>query len=249
MRHSPPCALALLLVACSGEVGGSSESDSSDSPSALEPGDHLVEFDGVSTYVHVPPHSGDPSLVVYLHGISGAGIWDGTAWVAPNPTNLTDAADELDFVLAVPGVSTDVDDHQWTTDDAGAGEIDAVLTGVERDTLADPARAFVIGVSKGGAMATWYGLFHPQNARGIATVSGGYPFDYPEPEPDPKLPFYIAHDPEDPEVPYSDAVRLAADLEAHGHAYRFEDWELGDDGHGWNPGLPEPILDFLENPN
>ena len=245
MRHWSPCALSLLLAACSGAPGA----DSSSPPEGLEPGDHLVEFDGVSTYVHVPPDAEDPSLVVFLHGISGAGIWDGTAWVPPNQTNLTDAADELDFVLAVPGVTTDVDDHQWTTDDAGAAQIDAVLAGVESETRANTARAFVIGVSKGGGMASWYGLYHPKNARGIATVSGGYTFDYPEQEPDPKLPFYIAHDPKDPTIPYSNAVRLAADLEAHGHAYLFEDWELGDDGHGWNPDLPEPMLDFLKDPN
>jgi len=244
MGHSSLCATGLLLAACSGEGGGSS-----DPPAGLEPGDHLVDFDGVSTYVHVPPDSEDPSLVVFLHGTNGAGTWDGSAWVPASPINLTDASDELDFVLAVPGVSTGKDDHQWTTDDAAAAQIDAVLAGAESETSANPARAFVLGVSKGGAMATWYGLLHPGNARGIATVSGGYPFDYPEAEPDPKLPFYIAHDPTDPEVAYSNAVRLAADLDAHGHAVLFEDWELGDDGHGWNPDLPEPILDFLLDPN
>jgi poly(3-hydroxybutyrate) depolymerase len=244
MRHSSRCASVLLFAACSGEAA-----DSSGQPAGLEPGDHLVEFDGVSTYVHVPPDSEDPSLVVFLHGISGAGIWDGSAWVAPNPTNLTDAADELDFVLAVPGVSTGVDDHDWTTDDAGAAQIDAVLAGVASETSVNTARAFVLGISKGGGMATWYGLNHPTSARGIATVSGGYPGGYPDDEPDPKLPFYIAHDPVDPQSPYSNAVELAEDLEAHGHAVLFEDWELGDDGHGWNPDLPEPMLDFLIDAN
>ena len=244
MRHSRPCASALLLVACSGEGA-----DSSRPSESLEPGDHLIEFDGVSTFVHVPPDSEDPSLVVFLHGTNGAGTWDGSTWVPASPINLTAASDELDFVLAVPGVSTDVDDHDWTTDDAGAAQIDAVLAGAESETSANPARAFVLGVSKGGAMASWYGLYHPQNARGIATVSGGYPFDYPDDEPDPKLPFYIAHDPADPTISYSNAVELAADLDAHGHSVRFEDWELGEDGHGWNPDLPEPILDFLIEAN
>ncbi len=98
-------------------------------------------------------------------------------------------------------------------------------------------------------MATWYSLRRPTIARGIATVSGGYPQGYPDEEPDPKLPFYIAHDPRDPDVPFAEAEALAQDLEAHGHELLFEEWELGDDGHGWNPGLPEPMLAFLLDPS
>jgi poly(3-hydroxybutyrate) depolymerase len=243
MRHSSRCALALLLAACSGERG---DDDSAGGATGLEPGDHLVDFGGVSTYVHVPPDVEAGALIVFLHGISGAGTWDGSAWQAPNPTNLAQSSDELGFVLAVPGVSTTVDDHEWHLDDASAAEIDAVVAGVRGEVSIDAARAFVIGVSKGGAMATWYGLHHVgAAARGIATISGGYPFGYPEVEPDPKLPFYVAHDPRDPEIPYTNAEQLAADLEAHGHVLAFEDWELGQDGHGWNPDLPQPMLEFL----
>jgi predicted esterase len=221
------------------------DGDTSTPEPDLEPGDYLVVFEGVSTYVHVPSDSRNAPLLVFLHGSNGAGTWDGSTWRPANPINLVKASEELAFVLAVPGVSTSVDDHDWTFDDAGALQIDAVLAGVQAETSIDAALAFVVGVSKGGAMATWYGLNHPWHARGIATVCGGYPFDYPDQEPDPKLPFYIAHDPMDPEVPYSSAVQLAEDLDAHGHAVLFEDWELGDKGHGWNPHLPEPILDFL----
>ena len=247
MCRSPHCALGLLLAACTGEVD-----DSASTPEPeldhLAPGDHLLEFGGVSTYVHVPPDSPSAPLIVFLHGTNGAGTWDGSAWQQPNPTKLAESSDELHFVLAVPGVSAGADDHDWSLNAASAAEIDAVIAGVETQTSVDPERAFVVGVSKGGGMASWYGLNHPGLAKGIAPISAGYTFGYPTTEPDPKLPFYIAHDPRDPQIAYTNAEQLAADLDAHGHAFELEDWELGQDGHGWNPDLPEPILGFLTDP-
>ena len=43
-------------------------------------------------------------------------------------------------------------------------------------------------------------------------------------------------------MPYSRSETLAADLEAHGHDYVFTDWELGSNGHGWNPELSVAVL-------
>jgi poly(3-hydroxybutyrate) depolymerase len=245
MRRSRSCALGLFLAACGGEDGGQPPSCPN---TGLEEGDQLTSYGGVAAYVHLPAGADCAPLVVYLHGSNGAGTWDGSKWSEPNPTNLAASAEDLGFVLAVPGVTTDKDDHDWHMDDDSAAEIDSVLQGVEAQAPVDPAHAFVIGLSKGAAMATWYGLNDPATAHGIASVAGGYPFGYPEEEPDPKLPFYIAHDPRDPEVPYAEAEALAKDLDAHGHAYLFEDWKLGEDGHGWNPDLPEPILAFLMDP-
>jgi poly(3-hydroxybutyrate) depolymerase len=238
-------ALPLLLAAC----GGRDDSAAPCADAELGAGEHLEDFDGLSTYVHVPDVDGCAPLVVYLHGTSGAGTWDGSTWVPPDRMSLVTDANALGFVLAVPGVSAGADTHEWQLDESGAAQIDAALVGAGERAPIDPAKRFVLGVSKGGETASWYGLRFPTIARGIATVSGGYARGYPDEEPDPKLPYYIAHDPRDPDVPYAEAAALEADLDAHGHASVLEDWELGEDGHGWNPDLMAPVLAYLLDPS
>jgi predicted esterase len=231
--------ILLLALACAGKEP--------ECPGSGFGRDALVTFGDLSTYVHV----GDSlpacaPLVVFAHSSVGAGTWDGSSWIEPRTMGLVEAADEQGFALAVPGVEEGEDRHDWTLGEEDADDIDAVFEGAIAGASIDPARAWLVGLSKGGLMAAWYGLEQPGFAKGIAVVSGGYTFSYPDPEPSPKLPFYVAHDPADTEVPYEQAVALVADLEAHGHAVQFEDWELGDDGHGWNPDLPEAIAGFLD---
>lgn len=243
--------LWLLLPACGDADDAPSDTDSGIHAAACEgtglvEGDQLAPFEGISTYVHVPAGSGPCApLVVFLHGTLGAGTWDGTSWVEPRETHLAEAADMLGFVLVVPGVAASGDTHDWALSDVGAGEVDAAIEGVQVGYSVDAEATFVMGVSKGGLMAAWYGLYHPERARGIGVVSGGYTFDYPSSEPTPKLPYYVAHDPDDSVSPYEDAVRLSEDLAAHGHVVHFEDWALGEDGHGWNPDLPADMFGYF----
>jgi enterochelin esterase-like enzyme len=40
-------------------------------------------------------------------------------------------------------------------------------------------------------------------------------------------------------------LKLVQDLQSKGHEMDFRDWDMGSDGHTWNPDLAPVVLDWL----
>ncbi len=216
--------------------------------SGWDAGGQLFETDGMSAYRLVP---GDLAacapVVVFCHGGNNAGSDQDGNWLDVLGTNLGLLAGERSFVLVVPGVQDGGGgEHNWSLDhpDELAALVELVGDGVD----VDRSRVLLMGQSAGGHITAYTALYEPGpfTAAGVVSAGIGSYFDYPDTEPDPKLPFYVAHDPADEVVAYSRSEALAADLEAHGHDYVFVDWELGANGHGWDPELSVALLDWFE---
>ena len=212
-------------------------------------GGEFLTVSGVSTWLYVPEVVLPCAPLILLgHGGSSPGgtLPDGSGmWNDQLGTGLPARAADQGFALMVPYLEDAQHvQHQWST--AEIPQLDAMIDEAASLLDIDRNRVLFAGQSAGGHMAAYYGLYEPGNAPQIAVISaglGGY-FDYPSVEPDPRLPFFVAHDPNDQIVPYSYSVNLASELDAHGHEYVFEDYELGGNGHGWSAALTTDLLDW-----
>jgi poly(3-hydroxybutyrate) depolymerase len=249
--------LHFLLFACTGSAGGPGPGNDSDTPvdgcsggAGGGTGGSVQTSGSLSYYRYVPAVlPACAPLVYYGHPGSRPGEVHQGVWEDPSHTGFTALADERGFVFVVPGVNPENEPHDWSL------ELVPLIDGITGDLMGqydlDDARVWFTGVSAGGHMASYVGLYDPTGFTGIGVVAAGLGaggFDYPTTEPSPRLPFYVAHDPKDPVIDYAYSVALAEALDAHGHAYQFEDWTLGNGtGHGWNPDLTSVILDWLDD--
>ncbi|MCB9742894.1 MAG: hypothetical protein H6741_05280 [Alphaproteobacteria bacterium] len=248
--------LLIALLACSGTkdaattddsaVDSASPSDSADSGADTEPlppdctgiqdlgdGKFFLEVEGASFWVLVPAEAPDCAPVfLFGHGGSSPGGTDNQGHWRDTGTGLAALAPTAGFILVVPFLeNSPMTEHAWQESDAEL--LDAMVEEVASRWDIDRNRVLFAGTSAGGHMASYYGLYRPQVPKAIAVLSaglGGY-FDYPETEPEPLLPFYVAHDPDDEIVPYSYSEHLVEQLELHGHEYVFEQLDLGENGH------------------
>ncbi len=215
--------------------------------SGWSPGAWVTVIDGTSTLVVVPEDL-PPCAPLLLHGHGGTaagGFRDGT-WDDSLGTDFQELASTWGFVLMVPGVEEGGGvTHVWNLGDTAT--LAAMVYEAWDKLDMDRNRAWFNGQSAGGHMACYTGLYDPGPMTGISVISAGLGkyFDYPEVEPAVKLPFYLGHDPDDTVVDYAYSENLASELEAHGHEYLFQDWDMGATGHGWNPDLSEAILSWL----
>jgi predicted esterase len=248
----------------SGDSGGGDGGDGGDSGdggtdayvgcsdgSGWTEGGAIVEVGTMSAYLYVPADlPACAPLLLFAHGGSNAGSFIDGRWTDFLGTGLVEGADFRGYVLLVPGVGESKnEEHQWAL--SMTTDLNALVEEAWANLDLDRDQTWMIGQSAGGHMTTWQALTDPAHFSGVGIVSagiGGY-FDYPEVEPDPKLPVFVAHDPDDAVVPYSYSEQLAADLDEHGHQYRFEDWDLGEGGHGWTPDVGFTIIDWLANPD
>ncbi|MCB9746006.1 MAG: hypothetical protein H6740_25750 [Alphaproteobacteria bacterium] len=204
----------------------------------LDAGSYFLEAEGASFWVLVPIEAGDCAPVfLYGHGGTSPGGVDNMGNWRDAGTGLAALAPTAGFVLVVPFLEdAPMTEHVW--DESAAGVMDAMVAEVSSRFDVDRNKVLFAGTSAGGHMAAYYGLYQPEVPTSIAVLSaglGGY-FDYPETEPSVKRPFYVGHDPDDEIVPYSYSENLAAELEAHGHRYVFEDLDLEGNGHFANEG-------------
>jgi poly(3-hydroxybutyrate) depolymerase len=210
-------------------------------------GGQLVEVGAMSAFVYVP--STLPAcapLLVFAHGGGNAGHYADGLWVDLLGTGFIEGADFRGFALIVPGVTEDPEaGHTWELD--MDEDLDALIDAARENLDLDTAQSFLVGQSAGGHMTAWMALTDPSRITGAGVVSAGLGayFDYPAEEPDPKIPVYVAHDPDDVVVDYAYSVTLASELAAHGHAYAFADYDLGETGHGWSRDMGFTILDWL----
>jgi poly(3-hydroxybutyrate) depolymerase len=252
-----PPVLVLLALACSGSVDGPGSADDSDGPAdaACSGGTGggtggSAHSAGSLPYYRYVPEALPPCSPLLLFGHPGSrpGEIHQGVWEDPGHTDLVALADSVGFVLVVPGANPDNTQHDWSFD--LVPEIDALTRDVRREYDIDERRIWFAGVSAGGHMAGYLGLYDPTVFTGIGVVAAGLGaggFGYPETEPEPKLPFYVAHDPGDQVIDYEYSVALADALASHGHTYAFEDWTLGNgDGHGWNRELGAAIVGWLD---
>jgi poly(3-hydroxybutyrate) depolymerase len=205
--------------------------------------------DGMLYYVYVPSSlEACAPLVFFGHSGTNPGKIEGETWSDPSSTRFVQLADERGFAFVAPGANPKGAPHEWGFEEATT-KMDAIAATLGEAHDLDRSRTWFAGLSAGGHVSSFYGLYDPGVITGVAVVAAGLGayFDYPPDDPDPKVPFYVAHDPEDQVVDYSYSVSLAEALEAHGHTYTFVDWTLGQgDGHGWNPDLAEALVDWLE---
>jgi predicted esterase len=256
--------LLTILLACTADPGPGGESrsgegdtgplDSQDSaaPSLCSGGSGAPEggtfytVGGDSYWVFVPRDLPDCApLLLFGHGGNNQGNVMNGMWTDMMQTGLLDEAQARGFVLMVPFLE-DVEgpqEHSWQL--GLEAEMQGFITDAGERLDLDLARVRFAGTSAGGHMACYWGLYDPHGVTSVAVLSAGIGsyFDYPEPEPDPKLHFTVIHDPNDHVVPYSRSEQLVADLEAHGHPYVFETPELGGNGHGWSPEATGIVLD------
>jgi len=220
--------------------------DCSGGSGAAVEGEFLTVGDA-STWLYVPEGviACAPLILLGHGGSHPGGILPNGLWNDQLGTGLAGQAAQLGFALMVPYLEDAPNtEHPWNT--AEVHELDEMIDAAANLLDIDRNRVLFAGQSAGGHMAAYYGLYEPGNAPQIAVISaglGGY-FDYPSTEPDPKLPFFVAHDPNDEIVPYSYSVNLTSELDAHGHEYVFDDYELGSNGHGWSAALTEDLLDW-----
>ena len=235
-----------------GDSGGDDGStDTCSGGSGFSEGDFFLDVDGHSAWVLVVP--GTPACAPVLlmgHGGGSPGAYDEGRWMDALNTGFEREAGERGFILVVPFLedSAEWQEHTWSLSETAVidGFVEALGAGIDIDT----AEVLFVGQSAGGHMAVYQGLYEPGVVTRIAAVSSGIGayFDYPEPAPELKLPFYVAHDPGDEIVPYSYSEQLAADLEANGHDYVFEDHLMGEGGHRWAPEVTAAILDWWLGP-
>ncbi len=207
-------------------------------------GPQFLTISGESLWVYVPSAM-PPCMPLFLFGHGGnapGGGVDGMWNDLPN-TNLPALAEQDGFVLMVPFVE-DVDHttHGWSAGDVAPME--AMIEEAAARADIDRDHVLYAGTSSGGVMASYWGLYFPDSLSHVGVMSAGFggQVPYPDPEPDPKLPFFLGHDPDDEMAPYSLSEEAAAELEAHGHEVRFEDTDVGGNGHGWHPSVSEQIL-------
>ena len=240
----------------SGDSGADTSGDSgADTGSAadcsggtgLSAGDHFIEQDGVPVWVRVPDDlPACAPLLLWGHGGQSPGDFF-EDWSDPTGTGLHQLASSAGFVFVAPGVvEGPQQSHGWSYGDDVWIEplIDTLMAGVDLDRH----RVWWVGNSAGGFLGLWLGLNAPDHftAMGIISSGGvGSYFDYPSPEPSRKLPFYLAHDPEDQVTDYSLSVDAAALLSEAGHTVEFTDWTMTLQGHGWADGLSEALLQWM----
>lgn len=207
-------------------------------------GPQFLEAAGESYWVYVPT-SPPPCMPLFLFGHGGnapGGGVDGM-WNDLPGTNLPALAEQHGFVFMVPFVQ-DVDHttHGWSALDVTAME--AMIEAAAAQADIDLGHVLFAGTSSGGVMAMYWGLYDPDALTHVGVMSAGFGYQvvYPDPDPDPKLPFFLGHDPDDEMAPYSLSEEAAAELEAHGHDVTFEDTDVGGNGHGWHPSVSEQIL-------
>jgi len=217
--------------------------------SGAETGGVFLDAQGASYWLYVPDSlPACAPLILHGHGGSSPGGTDPNhMWTDQLGTNLIAEADDHGFVLIVPFLE-DVQhvNHTWSTDDCSAldGMIDtaAALADIDQD------KVLFAGQSAGGHMSVYYSLYHvPDQLTHAAVVAAGVgSVPYPAQEPQRKLPFFVAHDPEDTIVPYVYSEMLVGELDAHGHDYVFEDYDLSppDNHHGWSQALTDDLLDW-----
>ncbi len=233
------------------DTGDDDTGDDDDTPdcsggSGAATGGQFLTVAGDSTWLYVPATVMPCApLVLFGHGGQSPGGYANGNWMDMLQTNLPAEADARGFALMVPYLEDAQSvQHTWYTTDVDA--MDQMID--ETAALLDVDRSAVmfVGQSAGGHMAAYYGLYNPGKLDRSAVVSAGLGayFDYPDSEPDPKLPFFVAHDPNDDIVPYSYSENLASELADHGHEYVFEDYSLGGNGHGWSQELTTDILDW-----
>lgn len=215
--------------------------------SGLSAGDHFIEQDGVPVWVRVP--EGLPAcapLLLWGHGGQSPGSFF-EDWNDPTGTNLHHLARTEGYVFVAPGVIDGLDQgHAWSYSDAAW--IEPLIDTLWESLDLDRGQTWWVGNSAGGFIGLWLGLNAPSRftAMGIISSGGlGSYFDYPDPAPERKLPFYLAHDPADQVVDYQLSVDTAARLEQEGHAVSFSDWTMTLQGHGWSDGLSEALLVWL----
>lgn len=141
-----------------------------------EPETHTILVDGRERrFLFYPAPAGtvNPPVVMLLHGGGG-----GTAENTANSTRLPQAAQEAGFCCVVPNSYT----SSWNYGDTlprwlrGTETIDDVkfldeVFNYARGRGADMARAYLTGVSAGGAMAYRYACLRPGAVSAIAPVS------------------------------------------------------------------------------
>ena len=219
--------------------------------SGWPPGGSLVDVGGGSAYIWVPKSLPPCApLVFFGHGGSAAGGYVSGEWLGYEGTDLPALADQLGFVLVVPGVEEGPSTtHSWSLSSDTIDWLTALVEAAWGGVDLDRDRVSFIGTSAGGHMAVYLGLYVVSPWTGIGSLSaglGGY-FDYPSPPPEPRLPFFVAHDPEDTIVSYAASEYLVEALEDHDHPVVFEDWERGPDGHlGWPEGIMEAAITTLD---
>ncbi|HJN73706.1 MAG TPA: hypothetical protein QGF58_07220 [Myxococcota bacterium] len=252
------------LLACDsvfvGRQGGDDslivESGSPDSDDTVEPdcsggagggvGYDFFEADGQSYWLYVPLASTECApLLLFGHGGNQAGSVRDGFWMDPMGSMLPYEAEERGYVLMVPFLedAEGPQEHGWSLE--LVPQMEAMIADAASRYDIDLARVTFAGTSAGGHMACYWGLYEPRGITSAVVMSagiGGY-FDYPDPEPDPKLPFVVVHDPDDEVVPYRYSEQLVEDLEEHGHEYVFHSIELGGNGHGWSPEATTLVLD------
>jgi len=218
---------------CSGGTGG-------------EVGYSFYEVDGHSYWLYLPPAAQECApLLLFGHGGNQNGTVRDGFWQDMMGTLLPYEAEERGFAFMIPFLE-DVDgpqEHGWDL-----GLVDPMVAMIEDASARfdiDRNQVMFAGTSAGGHMACYWGLYEPRGITAVTVMSagiGGY-FDYPETEPDPKLPFIVGHDEEDEIVPYRYSKKLAKELEAHGHEYVFHTMDLGPGGHGWTHEASTAVLD------
>ncbi len=216
--------------------------------SGAVPGGQFMVVQGASAWLYVPaaPQPCAP-LLMFGHGGGSAGGAQDAVWDDSFHTELPDRAEQRGFVFLVPGLEEGPSvEHPWEPD--ATDYMDAMIDETGAMVDIDLADVIFAGTSSGGHMAAWYGLYAPERLSHVAVLSaglGGAGFDYPVVEPDPKLPFFVGHDPEDTIVPYSYSEDLAGSLEWHDHEYLFVDIDsAGDNNHGWTPDTTDAVLDW-----
>ncbi|GEM_PF-2895742 len=205
-------------------------------------GTGFLAADGLSALLIAPEGLECAPLVIFGHGADKPGSWLDDEWSDPLGTGLQRLANERSFALLVPGVEEGQSEHGWYLDNCSAFGSLVGLVGDEASI--DKNRVYLAGQSAGGFVTAYSTLYCPELFAHTAVVSagtGGY-FDYPAVDPDPKVPVYVVHDPDDQIVPYSQGESYAALLELNGHEVVFEDWELGNGGHSWTEELTPAVL-------
>ncbi len=217
----------------------------------VEPGPHFLEAAGESAWFFVPPGL-PPCAPLFLFGHGGAspgGTSPEGMWTDGPHTDLVPLADERDFVVMVPFLEdAPTTDHPWSTLDVGPME--QMIAAVAADVDIDRHRVIFAGVSAGGVMAAYWGLYEPEvpSHFGVFAAGFGGQIEYPPQDPDPMRPFLVGHDPDDELAPYSLSEEFVAVLTDHGFDVTFIDTDVGGNGHGWAPGVTEATLEWWLGP-
>jgi hypothetical protein len=239
------------------DTGSNTDTDSGDTDayvpdcsagSGLDDGQfEFFAVDGVSAWLFAPPDLPPcANLFVFLHGGNSPGGTNGDGFWNDMGTELPLQAGPNHYALLVPGLEdAPSSNHPWSYDQVDT--LDGMIDQAHARLDLDRGRALVAGTSAGGVMAGYYGLYQPGKQSHMVVASAGFgggQYDYPPEEPDPKLPFYVAHDPDDDVAPYYLSEDFVEELLSHGHDVTFEDFEGSGGGHMWSPTLTQQVLDW-----